>query len=616
LYEFPLKGTETYVVRFEQVRGPLVAGLLWGALALALDFVREAGGAVVLVWLPSAVAVASLYATPQRRWPGLIGALLAAQVLTSLWRGTPVVSALGFAFANQVEALVCASLGIRVLGGRAKNPQTFHHVAGLFAAALLGCTAGTLLSLPFRFGPGLEKPLRWFLSSVLGVLTATPVLLYVRQWLGFGDQNVRFWEGERFRGFVLTVIGMLAVGGLVFSLPLRGLTPVLFVAIVFAVFRYGQLAAACGVIAYAIAASVVSLGGHSPAPYLDLSPSGAAVVLQVQMLLMLATALPLAAMLMTRDRLEAGLRETNDDLRANLTILNLTKTLAGIGRWQYNLETGEQRWSEQMLTLNGLPADLAPDPGDIRNLLPDRGEALFTRLAEHRETRIPYSFEYPVRHPDGSEHTLKMNVFNEFDGEGNRTALFAVAMDVTEQVRRERALKEAREQAIEQAAEAQRLAKTDPLTGLANRRATLDWLASMLVPSLEIGEPLAVLIFDIDHFKRVNDTYGHQTGDEVIRKVAGTARALIKAEDLVGRIGGEEFVCILSGIDGGEARALAERLCRTIAEVTAHSGPAATISIGLAMLREGDCVETLISRADAALYEAKENGRNQVRRAA
>ena len=157
---------------------------------------------------------------------------------------------------------------------------------------------------------------------------------------------------------------------------------VLFVAVMFAVFRYGQLGAACVVIAYAVAGTVVSLGGYSPAPYLDLDPSAAVLVLQGQMLLMLATALPLAAMLLTRDRLEQGLMSTNDELRSHLTILNLTKTLAGIGRWQYNFETGAQNWSEKMLELNGLSPDLAPDPGDIRHLLPDGGARLFGKLAE------------------------------------------------------------------------------------------------------------------------------------------------------------------------------------------------------------------------------------------
>jgi diguanylate cyclase (GGDEF)-like protein len=124
-------------------------------------------------------------------------------------------------------------------------------------------------------------------------------------------------------------------------------------------------------------------------------------------------------------------------------------------------------------------------------------------------------------------------------------------------------------------------------------------------------------MLDADHFKRINDTYGHQTGDEVLRKVAEIARQEIRAEDLVGRIGGEEFVCILSGMSGREARALAERLCRAIAKGTERAiSPTVTISLGLALLRDGDSLETLMRRADAALYEAKEGGRNQVRRAA
>ena len=604
------------VGRVKQLRGSLLAALLWIALAFASTTLRDRGGAMLLLWLPAGVHVASLYATPRKRWSWLLGILFVTQVMYSIGRGLPLAPAAGIALANLVEAVLCAYLGICVLGGRAKNPQTFGHVAGLFGAALLGCAVGTLMSAAFIPVRNMAEPFHWFLASVLAVLTATPVLLYLRRWLGFGDQDVRFWDAARHRGFLLTVGAMLVLAPVVFASPVQGLTPILFVAIMFAVSRYGQLAAACGVIAYAVVGTLASLHGHSPVPYLDPDPFTAALILQGQLLLMLVTALPLAAMLLTRDQLEAGLRGKNDELRANLTILNLTKTLAGIGRWQCDFETGEQKWSEQMLALNGLSPELAPDPGDIRELLPESGRDLFAKLDAHCDTRIPYTFEYRVRHPDDSEHVLKMNAFNEFDRDGRRVALFAVAMDTTEQVRREETLKLAREKAIEQAAEAQRLAKTDPLTGLANRRATLDWLESLMAPSLEIGEPLAVLIFDIDHFKRINDTFGHQAGDEVIRKVASIARAHIRAEDLVGRIGGEEFVCILSGIEGREARALANRLCRSIAQVTGRDGPAVTISIGLAMLRQDDTAETLMCRADAALYEAKENGRNQVRRAA
>jgi diguanylate cyclase (GGDEF)-like protein len=135
--------------------------------------------------------------------------------------------------------------------------------------------------------------------------------------------------------------------------------------------------------------------------------------------------------------------------------------------------------------------------------------------------------------------------------------------------------------------------------------------------SLELDEPLTVLMFDIDHFKRINDTYGHGVGDEVLCKVAEIARREVKPEDLVGRVGGEEFVCILSGLSGPESRALAERLCRAVEVGTGQAVcPTVTISVGVAVLRQDDSVETLMRRADAALYEAKENGRNQVRRAA
>jgi len=103
----------------------------------------------------------------------------------------------------------------------------------------------------------------------------------------------------------------------------------------------------------------------------------------------------------------------------------------------------------------------------------------------------------------------------------------------------------------------------------------------------------------------------------VLERVAKLARAQVRSDDLVGRIGGEEFVCILPGLDAHAARALAERLCRAIAEGSEQGGlPRITVSVGLALARPGDTPESLLARADAALYEAKDGGRNQVRRAA
>jgi diguanylate cyclase (GGDEF)-like protein len=611
-----LKG-DAHVNGLLQLRGPLLAGALWSALAFASMYLQESLGAVPLIWLPSAVAVASLYATPERRWPPMLGILACFQIAMSLALGQSIVTAVGFAVASLTEATICATLGIRRLGGRASSPQSFRDITGLFAAAMLGGAAGALIALPFRPDQGLMAFGWWFLSTTLAVLAAAPVLLYARHWIGFGEQDVRFWRKDVNRGFFPTVAAMFGLGVAVFTSPFAALLPLLFVAIVFAVIRFGQFAAASGVLAYAAAATVVSLGGDSPAPFLAADPAIAGPILQALMMLMLATGLPIAAMLMTRDGLEARLREQNSEMRENLTILNLAESLAGIGRWRYDLRTGSQHWSPLMLELNGLPRALAPDPGNIREFLPDSGEQLFGAISAHREDSEPYSFEYSISPRRGGQRTLKMHVTNEFDENGDRVALFAVAMDVTEQVRREEALHRAREQAIGLAAEAQKLANTDTLTGLANRRCALDWLDRLVKASEEVDEPLAALIFDIDHFKRINDTFGHKTGDDVLRRVAELARAQLRTEDLVGRIGGEEFVCILPGLTAPEARGLAERLCNAIAEGSGSAGlPRATISVGLAARRPADTPEGLLARADAALYKAKESGRNQVRRAA
>jgi len=190
-------------------------------------------------------------------------------------------------------------------------------------------------------------------------------------------------------------------------------------------------------------------------------------------------------------------------------------------------------------------------------------------------------------------------------------------MNITIQVCRERALQAARQHALDLAAHAQKLALTDQLTGLGNRRAVFEELGRLARSSPQQGEPLTVVMFDIDHFKHVNDTYGHQTGDAVLQRIAELTRRQVREGDLVGRIGGEEFVWLLPKVSIGQARDLAERLRALIERESAAGGlPSVTVSLGLALLRMGDTPEQLIARADEALYRAKESGRNCVQRAA
>lgn len=167
-------------------------------------------------------------------------------------------------------------------------------------------------------------------------------------------------------------------------------------------------------------------------------------------------------------------------------------------------------------------------------------------------------------------------------------------------------------------AEAQRLATTDPLTELANRRSFFDLAQREFERARRYGHALSIMMLDIDHFKQVNDTYGHMAGDQVLRTLAWHCQAVLRAIDIIGRYGGEEIVMLLPDTDDIGAHRVAERLRRHPAqtEIPTNSGDMRiTVSVGVATTDDATTItlERLIDQADQALYVAKQAGRNRVR---
>ena len=162
-----------------------------------------------------------------------------------------------------------------------------------------------------------------------------------------------------------------------------------------------------------------------------------------------------------------------------------------------------------------------------------------------------------------------------------------------------------------------RLAATDALTGIPNRRFFDEFSAIEFSRVQRFGEPLSVLMIDLDHFKGVNDQHGHPAGDEVLRKVALVGFHVLRACDALARIGGEEFVCLLPGTDAAGARVAAEKLRLEIEQLSVRFGPetlTVTASIGVAAVCPCDTsISDAMRRADEALYLAKAAGRNCVR---
>jgi diguanylate cyclase len=159
---------------------------------------------------------------------------------------------------------------------------------------------------------------------------------------------------------------------------------------------------------------------------------------------------------------------------------------------------------------------------------------------------------------------------------------------------------------------------TDPLTGLANRGHFDAELADALVEAQRDDGALSLLIADIDHFKKFNDTYGHLLGDQVLRLVASVLTQNTKGQDLVARYGGEEFAVVLPGTNIHDATAVAKNLCKAIAsrEITKRATGErlgrVTLSIGVANRHPGETAQALIEAADTCIYAAKRAGRNRV----
>jgi two-component system cell cycle response regulator len=159
------------------------------------------------------------------------------------------------------------------------------------------------------------------------------------------------------------------------------------------------------------------------------------------------------------------------------------------------------------------------------------------------------------------------------------------------------------------------VSRTDVLTGLRNRRHVEEYLARLVSLARRNVEPIAVLVIDIDWFKTVNDTYGHDAGDAVLREVAGRMEGCIRLEDMIGRWGGEEFLVVLPNTAADGAAELAERLRQVVADepcrLAGGDAVQVTISVGCAASLIDDA-GSLVRSADAAMYEAKQSGRNRV----
>ena len=207
-----------------------------------------------------------------------------------------------------------------------------------------------------------------------------------------------------------------------------------------------------------------------------------------------------------------------------------------------------------------------------------------------------------VRAKDGTRHWIETHASPYLEANGHHDGFVATSRVVDAQV--------AAEQELEQSA------RTDELTQLLNRKEVLSRIETLGAQSRRTGNELAVLFCDLDRFKHINDTHGHAVGDEVLRSTARRLRETLRtSDDLAARVGGDELLVVLHGVQNMDnAVALAEKLRAAAMEpISTAKGPfVATLSIGVTLAHPDESTDTLVARADAAMYRAKHKGRNRV----
>lgn len=564
-----------------------------GATLLSTRF----DGGVAFLWVANAILTARLTTLLPRDWPLPIAACFLGNALCTTLIGLGPTMALPLGVVNMSESALGAALLHRHVGRR---PVLDSHrwlivfvlaagIAAPFAGALAAAaTATAIMGMPF-----LSTALHWYNGHALGTLAFMPIAMLVMR-------------GEAARLILTTrrakLMEQAALLALVFVVTLvtfsQSRFPLLFLPllpVVLATFRGGALSTAASIVVLTLVGGVLTVDGHGPLALLD-APIGARMqFLQLYIACTMLTVLPANAELERRAELFRQLRES--EARYRLVTENSTDIVLNVdvqGRMRFVSQSVRQIGGHEPERLIGQPLSALLHPEDVARAQ----ESLRETIADPAGFTVS---EYRGFGAAGDVRWFETHSRAVVDEEGNVTGVVSAIRDITHRKAHEERLA--------------RAALTDPLTGLVNRRALEEELAKRLA----LGAGGCVALFDLDHFKRVNDTHGHAAGDEVLRRFAAIARSSIREQDIVARLGGEEFAVVLPEATIEQARLVCDRLRSAVADTRLRIAGATitvTVSGGVGPYGPGQSVEAALHAADVALYSAKHAGRDRLMLAA
>ncbi|RST30493.1 sensor domain-containing diguanylate cyclase [Sphingomonas ginkgonis] len=562
--------------------------------ALAVRLTRYDGG-VAFLWLATSYLIAEMSVVSRRAWSRQLAvAGFASLAATSLWgfgwKAAPVMAA-----ANMLEAYAAAHwLRQQVRQSPLHSLAWFGRFASTVAITAPLVSAPIAMTVGLALGnPPVATFVHWFTGHALGNLTFAPIFILLLQ--GKFARLRTHRKGRSARETLLLLGLSLATTTGCF---LQTRFPLLFLPVlplILITFRLGRSGAVTATMMLALVGGGLTLAGYGP---VQLMTSGTGMRLQFFQFYLAATVLtiwPVAADLQNRSRLHRELRVSEE--RYRLLADHSTDILMHIDADGIVHYVSPSIWQlggyapEELVGCNAL-AVIAPEYHAMA-------------MEEHRLTlaqpSLTRSFEYEALTRAGERRWFETRSRAIVDEDGRSDGTMNIVRDISSRKETERFLA--------------RAASTDALTGLPNRRAFR--LAVERRAMIEESQDCVALL-DIDHFKRVNDRFGHDGGDEVLRHFAAVARRMVRQHDFVARMGGEEFAILFADTSLEQAMLVCERLRQEIAAATIELAGvplAITVSGGVAAVGS-DGVDEALKIADLALYEAKESGRDRMSLAA
>ncbi len=577
----------------------LLTGLIYFACAVATILPTRFDGGVAYLWIATAFLTARLAVVPPGQWwPTLVACVGGSFLATTLF-GAGVWAAIPLSVVNVAEAATAVWLLRKRLGHAAYFESveafvTFVVIAGGLIPALLSVPAAAAVAFATQT-PFLHNLVTWAAGHALGTIAFTPMAMLIVR----GEVGAIMTKGSITR--CVEILLLFAVVALITFLVFdQSKMPLLFLPMLpmmIVTMRLGRLGAAGSTVILMVVGGYMTVRGTGPVYLVDAGDGARAQFFQFYVAVAAMLVLPLAALLKQRKELanrlaqsEAGYRlmaQYSGDAILNLatdgTILYASPAARDLGGFDPDALVG--RNARDLVVDEDVPKVVA---------------ALRSALNEPDKS---FPVQYRAVTANGRHSWFETIVRAVLNDRGAVVGAVSASRDITARKAIETNLIEA--------------AQTDVLTGLTNRRGfeiQLQRHVSQLSPS---SGPCAVAIFDLDYFKRVNDTHGHAAGDTVLRSFAATAWRTLRENDLVGRLGGEEFGVVLWNTEAEDAVKVCDRLRAALSStpVRLEDGVSliVTASVGVAALSDGQTAVDVLRVADEALYEAKREGRNRIR---